>query len=107
MVGAQKRYGCIGDGFGGVEVQLFELLQLRQPLDSAIRDVRQRQVEPLEILEAGDPFHIAVGSPSARQRYLDDTAFAIADDIRAVGRNGSRTSSAEDESRGDGDRVHQ
>ena len=80
---AQVRHRRIGQELGGVERQIFELLQRLQLLDAAIGDVGERQIELLDRLELDDEVDVVVGRPRALERRFDDDAVLVARDPAA------------------------
>ena len=78
-VSTQKRHGRIGDELGREQIQLFQLIERSQALCAAVRNVGQRQIQPLQTLEGHDPFDVGIGRPRASQRDVDDAPGLIAE----------------------------
>src|SRR5439155_17036534 len=53
-VPAEKRHRRIRDELGGKQIQLFELIERFQTLRAAVRDISERQIQPLQRLDAGN-----------------------------------------------------
>jgi len=80
-VRTQVGHGGIGNELRGVQRELFQLLQLLESLDSAVGNIREGKIEALETVDLDYALDIVVGGPGARERYLDDRAARIADNL--------------------------
>ncbi len=83
----QIRRRGIGDGFGGVQRQLLQLLQLLETLDAGIGNVSKGEIQALQTLDLDHALDIVIGSPGARERHLNDVAIRTADHLAAQGFN--------------------
>ena len=82
-VAAKKRHRRVGDELGREQIQLFELSERLQTLGAAVRHIGQRQVEPLQRLDAATR---SMSASVAHVRASDTSTMCplVADDVAAL-----------------------